>query len=114
MASISSDANETKRVQFTDVDGERRAGRLGKNSVKAADSIRVRIETLKSNRDFGRAHDNELSAWLSERPDVIYQRLFRANLAKPRIRTEVVALKRLLDSFFDASDVKPASLVRMR
>jgi len=94
--------------------GERRTRRLGKISVMAADSIRVCIEAPQSNRALGRAHDNELSAWLSERPDVIYQRLFRANLAKPRIRTEVVALKRLLDSFFDASDVKPASLVRMR
>ena len=46
MASVSRDANGTKRVLFTDGNGKRRTIRLGSVSVKAAESVKLRVEAL--------------------------------------------------------------------
>ena len=67
MASISRDANGTKRVCFTDGDSERKSVRRD-GPVKAAEAFRLRIEDLLSNKTLGRSHDAELSAWLRDLP----------------------------------------------
>lgn len=109
MASVSSDKNGTKRICFASGDGERRSVRLGKATVKAAQSFRLRIETLLSDISRGHPHDAELSAWLRDLPDQMHERLARVGLVKSRPPTVVVTLGNLLDRFTDASVVKPAT-----
>lgn len=114
MASISRDANGTKRVLFTDGDGERRAVRLGDVSVKAAEDFQRRIEALLQDKELHRPHDVELATWLSRLSDRMYARLVRVELVEPREKAEAVTLEKLLTAFFAAVDVKPSTLVRMK
>jgi integrase len=46
MASITNEKNGTKRLQYTDLDGERKAIRLGKISKKDAHTVMLRVEEL--------------------------------------------------------------------
>lgn len=114
MASVSRDANGTKRVLFTDGEGERRAVRLGDVSVKAAEDFCRRVEALLQDKELRRPHDVELATWLSALSDRMHKRLVRAGLVEPRQKAEAVTLAKLLAAFFAAAAVKPATLVRMK
>lgn len=114
MASIARDKNGTKRVCFTDAAGVRRSIRLGSVSVKAAESMRLRVESLLADRAIRRPHDAELATWLAELPAKTHEKLVRAGLAEEREAARTVTLGALLAAFFTAADVKPSSLIRMR
>jgi integrase len=113
MASVSRDANGTKRVLFTDGDGERRSVRLGKVSVKAAESFRLRVEALLAAKELHQSPDAELAAWLHDLPERMHARLVRVGLTDPRASATRVTLGGLLAAFFAGVDVKPATRVRM-
>ncbi len=114
MASVSRDANGTKRVLFTDGNGERKSLRLGKVSVKAAEDLRLRIEALLPDKELSRPHDVELSKWLRNLSDRMHKRLARVGLVEPRASAEVLTLGSLLDRFDAAAVVKPATKAAYR
>ncbi len=109
MASVSRDANGTKRVLFTDGDGERRSVRLGKVSAKAAESFRLRIEALLAAKELHQSPDAELSAWLRDLPERMYTRLVRVGLVKSRSKPDELTLGNLLDRFDAAASVKDST-----
>jgi len=113
MASTSRDANGTKRVLFTDGHGERRSVRLGRASVKAAESFRLRVEALLAAKELHQSPDAELSAWLRDLPERMYARLARVGLVESRTKAAVVTLGAMLEAFAKARDVKPSTLVRL-
>lgn len=114
MASVSRDANGTKRVLFTDGDGERRSVRLGKVSTKAAETFRLRVEALLAAKELHQSPDAELAAWLRDLPERMYARLARVGLVESRTKAAAVTLGGLFAAFFAGVDVKPATLVRMK
>ncbi len=114
MASISRDANGTKRVLFTDGDGQRRSVRLGDVPVKAAETFRLRVEALLSAKTTGTPWDAELSAWVRDLPDRMHDRLARVELVELRTRTPAVTLGNLLDRFEAAAVVRPATRAAYR
>jgi integrase len=65
MASIANDPNGYRRVQFVSPDGKRKSIRLGKVSLKVAESIRHRVESLLSGCITG-VSDRDTSIWLAE------------------------------------------------
>jgi len=109
MASISRDANGTKRVLFTDGDGERRSVRLGKASAKAAESFRLRVEALLAATELHQSPDAELCEWLRELPERMYERLARVGLVEARTQAAVMTLGMLVDRFDSASTVKAST-----
>ncbi|MCI0631527.1 MAG: tyrosine-type recombinase/integrase [Phycisphaerales bacterium] len=114
MASVSRDANETKRILFTDGNGERRTVRLGAVSVKDAETWRLRVEALNSARISATSWDGELAAWVRDLGDVMHARLVRVGLVEPRSSTEVVTLANVLDRFESTGVVKPATRAAYR
>ena len=60
---------------FTGGDGEPKAIRLGKATVKAAESFRLRVEALLSNLELRQHHDAELCAWINALPEKMHKRL---------------------------------------
>ncbi len=114
MASVSRDRNGTKRVLFTDRDGERKAVRLGAVSAKTAEAFRLKLQDLIAARFTETAIDAETARWLADLPDRMYARLVRVGLAEPRASASRVTLGGLLAAFFASVDVKPATLVRMK
>ena len=110
MASLSRDANGTKRVTFAGKDGERLVVRLGSVSVKAAESFRLRVEALIAAKTTGTPMDAELSAWVRDLPEVTHSRLVRVGIVEQRSGGVFVTMSELLERFVAAADVKPATL----
>src|ERR1044072_3933102 len=109
MASVSRDANGTKRVLFTDGAGRRRAIRLGDVPVKAAEAFRLRVEALNAARITGTSWDTELAGWVRDLPDSMRARLGRAGLVDASPGTLDATLGGLLDTFSETTKVKPAT-----
>jgi hypothetical protein len=113
MASIIRDPNGRKRISFTSGDGDRKTIRLGKLSVRDAESFKLRIEALLSCQFAGVAPDVDLSRWLGELPDAMYEKLVTVELVEPRERAVSVTLGEMLAAYFQTVDVKPSTLTRM-
>lgn len=114
MASISRDKNGTKRILFVDANKKRHTIRLGKVSVKAAESFKVRIESLISSHRTGSAIDAQTADWVATLPDEIHERLERAGLVAPRERCEQHTLGDLLKSCFESMSVKESTRTRYK
>ncbi len=109
MASVSRDANGTKRVLFTDGAGVRRAIRLGDIPVKAAETFRLRVEALNSALITSTPWDTDLAAWVGSLPDVTHVKLAKAGLVQPRAEAVRVSLGDLLDRFERSVTVKKST-----
>lgn len=75
MASISKDSNGTKRVAFYDANGERYYVRLGKISMKTANTIKNHVENLVAAQTMKVSVDAETARWVDGISDKIHGRL---------------------------------------
>jgi integrase len=108
MASISSDPDGRKRIQFIGIDGKRKSIRLGKASMKQAEAFKVKVAAIVTASMTG-AMDDEVTRWLTERDEATYARLAAVGLVKPR---QSVKLGAFLDGYVaDRSDVKPTTVL---
>jgi len=114
MASVCRDDNGLKRVQFSDLAGERRTIRLGKVRAKSAETFARRVEELLEDLRLGNPHAQDLTEWVSELDATYYDRLAAVGLVKPREHTRATTLGGLFEAFFGGVSVKPATLIRMR
>lgn len=114
MASLARDTNGTKRILFTDANRKRRAIRLGKVPVKVAESFKANTENLIACRRLGTAIDPQTTQWLAELSDELHERLERVGLVEAREAREVPLMSIVLDAFFCAAAVKPATATRMQ
>ena len=71
MASISTDANGLRKIQFADGNGNRKIVRLGKLPMKAAETILAKIEGILEAKLSRRSLAPEVASWLGEIPDVL-------------------------------------------
>ena len=113
MASISNDGNGSRRVQFFNKVGERKAIRLGKVTKRDAEAFKVKLESLLSATLMGNSPDREVSFWLSDLSDDLHAKLAAHGLITPRTKIEDAADdERLLGPFLrnylaGRTDVKP-------
>jgi hypothetical protein len=84
MASISTDRNGRRRIQFVAADGQRRALRLGKVSLRVTREIKTKVEAINSAAIGGLSLDNETAAWLDRIGDKLHRKLAAAGLVAPR------------------------------
>ena len=84
MASISSDPNGRKRILFVNGSGDRKVIRVGKIGIKAAETIRVRIEALNAALISNTSVDAETAAWLRGIGDDVHAKLAAVGLTTPR------------------------------
>ena len=111
MASVSSDHNGAKRVQFIDPAGNRKAVRLGKCDKRTAEAVARHVEALLAQRLSGQPLPRETAAWLGSIGDVLRDKLARAGLIEGVHRLTVAEF--LPDWLKGKQDHghKPASLV---
>lgn len=118
MASIANDPNGRKRITFMAGDGTRKTIRLGKASLRQAESFRTKLEGLITWTITGQA-DDEVARWLAVLPNKMHGKLAKAELVKPRQSADpapapspekVVTLKMFTDEYFAALNIKPTSL----
>jgi len=103
MASISSDANGTRRLQFVDREKKRRTLYLGPLSMKAAQTIATRVEALVTASRMGTEPDRTAVEWVAEVSDDMADKLVKFGLITARKRPEpkVVTLSEFLHNWFE-------------
>ncbi len=105
MASVISDPNGRKRIQFVAGDGTRKTIRLGKATVRQAEAVKVRVEQLAlAATGATGVIDDETIKWLAGLEDVMYGKLAAVGLVGQR---ESAKLGAFLDGYIsDRHDVK--------
>ena len=111
MASISNDPNGRRRILFIGADGKRRSIRLGKVSLRYAESVKVKVEDLVSADITGHAPADETARWLAGLDSELYDKLARVGLAKTR---EVATLGAFTRSYIDGRvDIKNSTKISL-
>ena len=106
MASIGNDSGGLKRILFVGKDGKRRTIRLGKASMKTAETVKVKVESLVT-ASFAGSIDDETARWLAERGEAFYDKLAAVGLAPQRQSTHLGVF---LDQYIQGrADVKPST-----
>lgn len=109
MASIARDPNGRKRILFVAEDGNRKAIRLGKTSIKQAEAFKLKLESLIAARYTG-SMDAETACWIADMRDDIYKKLVKAGLLTAREATVNTTLGAFLDGYLKSrTDLKPNS-----
>ena len=107
MASITNEPNGRKTIQFVIGDGRRKSVRLGKVSKRQAEMVRVRIEELLAAKKTGQPLTPEITAWLEETSDELYDRLAAGKLVPARQRLGLAAF---IDDYTKSrTDTKPST-----
>jgi integrase len=107
MASISRQANGRKVIQFTGADGKRKSIRLGKASLAATQSVKLKVENLVVASITGHAVDDETARWVARLNESFYEKLAAVGLVP---RRESATLGPYIDAYIDGrTDTKPAT-----
>lgn len=96
----------TYRVLFVDPTGKRQTIRLGKLPKKAAETVKLKIESLVAAKIAGHPIDAQTAGWLGEIGDSIHEKLAKAGLVEPRQEVEVEewTVGRLIDDVVASRD----------
>ena len=86
MASISTDANKNRTIQFVSQDRKRRSLRLGKVPMKVAEEVQRRVEALNAAKITGTALDTDTARWLADVSLDLARKLAKVGLVGPQNR----------------------------
>lgn len=89
MASISTNKQGNRRVQFVDGDGRRKSVYLGKRTIRAAETIKIRVQHLLSAKFSGDGWDSDTSRWVASLEDELAAKLAAVGLIPTRARSTV-------------------------
>jgi len=109
MASLAKDPNGRKRILFMAKDGSRKTIRLGKTSIKQAESFKVKLEPLIAARRTKSSGgiDAETALWIFSLTDEAHAKLAAVGLLKEKITATLGAF---LDHYLESrTDLKPNS-----
>ncbi|MBT5019382.1 MAG: tyrosine-type recombinase/integrase, partial [Planctomicrobium sp.] len=112
MASISTDTNGNRRLQFTDQNGKRQTVRLGKIPKRAAETIKIRVEHLLTAKLGNQPVDGETARWVAGLDDVMNDRLARVGLI--RMRQSALLTQFIEDYIAGRTDLKPRTVIKFK
>lgn len=84
MASLTTRANGTRFVQFTDTGGRRRTIGLGRMPKRQAESVRVHVEAIAAARWGGSPLPRGEAEWVASVSDELHERMARVGLVEAR------------------------------
>jgi len=87
MASISSSAGGLRVVQYQ-FQGKRYSIRLGKMSLRSAESFKCKIECIVAARVSGQAIDGETGAWIARLSHAMHAKIAKSKLIEPRAASD--------------------------
>lgn len=112
MASITNDPNGRRRIQFTGAAGKRKTLRLGKVSLRHAESVKVKVNELLSASITGAPLSQETSLWLKQLDKVMYEKLAAVGLVKPKTYE---AFGEFIDAYIDGrNDIKVGTRTNLK
>lgn len=104
MASITTQSNGRRLIQFVGTDGKRRSIRLGKMPMRTAEAVKVKVEQLVAAVIARHPPDNETNRWVADLDDLLREKLASVGLVS---RGKTTTLGAYLDSYVkQRSDVK--------
>jgi len=108
VASVISDPNTRKRIQFFGADGLRKTIRLGKATMRQAEAIKFRVEQLAlATTGATGVVDDDTIRWLAGLDDAMYGKLAAVGLVRSR---EISTLGEYIDRYVKGrTDVKPTT-----
>lgn len=105
MASLFSDAKGNRTVQFVDKHKKRRSVRLGKMTLKEANGVKLKIESINSSLISGLPREPETDEWIKNLGKKLRAKLEAVGLIKP---TRSLSLGAFLDEYIASrTDLKP-------
>ncbi|HVK12434.1 MAG TPA: phage integrase SAM-like domain-containing protein, partial [Gemmataceae bacterium] len=108
MASISTDPNGNRTIQFVGRDKKRRSLRLGKVPKKVAEDVQRRVESLNAAKIAGTPLDNETAQWLPTVSLDLARKLARVGLVGPQRQAD--DLGTFTQDYIDTrTDLKPGT-----
>ncbi len=112
MASIASEKNGHRRIQFVAPDGRRPTVRLGKVSRRFAEGVKYRVEQILSAQLTGQPVDADTSRWVASLDERLHGRLAAVGLCQSRDKRGAETLGHFLDAYIDrrSDSVKSATL----
>jgi len=111
MASISSDPNGRRRIQFTDGQGNRKTIRLGKVSKRLAQNFKSNLEDLIASRSLRSSPAEKTTLWLTDLDDETYEKLHKVGLVRKRGSATLGEFTR---TYIDGrADIKPSTRINM-
>ena len=116
MASISTNSkNGTRTIAVMLGKKDRRYVRLGKVSMKQAETAQGYIEDLAACLVTGTAPKKTTAEWVASLPETIRKRLERAGLVRGRERVQSLTLGGWLDAYFALrKDIKPRTVINFQ
>ncbi len=114
MASLSTDAQGNRTVQFIAADGKRRSIRLGKLSLQIAREIKTKVQSL-SGAAFARVGwDKETAEWVGGLESVLHDKLANAGLIPKRTGFRIATLGAFIDEYLaKRTDIKPRTRINL-
>lgn len=112
MASISTDPQGNRTIQFVAGDGKRRSVRLGKMSIKTAGKIKTYVEAINAALIANTSLETESAKWLAGLCDDLHAKLAAVGLVAPR---QTALLDEFLHKFIDnrKATLKPNTIVNL-
>jgi integrase len=109
MATIRKEPNGRKTILVVCGDEKRRSIRLGKCSMKDAQSAKTHIERLNTAKILNTSIDNEQALWLSGLGDLIHKRISATGLCPPRVEQDATTLIQWCDRYLDSAQIKEST-----
>jgi len=109
MATIRKEPNGRKTVLVVCGDEKRRSIRLGKCSMKDAQSAKSHIERLNAAQILNTSLDNEQALWLAGLGDLLHKRIAATGLCNPRVEQDATTLKQWCDRYLESAQIKAST-----
>jgi len=111
MASIANDPNGRRRILFIDADGKRKPIRLGKVSIRYAESVKSKVEDLVSASIAKEAPRDDTARWVASLDATMHNKLAAVGLVT---RRESATLDHFIAAYLSTRvDVKPGTMTVM-
>ena len=108
MASISTEPNGRRRINWNDTVGKQKVVRLGEVDAKTAVGVKLHVERLIVAVASNQPVAVDTAHWLTRIDDTLHARIARAGLTAPRAAAAKLTLEKLVDDFSARrTDVKP-------
>jgi len=101
--------NGRKKIQFTDSGGQRQSIRLGIATMKQAEGVKTKVETILGDLICGRPHDDDISRWLGSLNVILRKRMEKVGLVEG-VGNRDFKLGELLNEYFASLMVKPGTV----
>lgn len=109
MASITTEANGRRTIQFVGKDGKRKSIRLGKCSHRIAESVKVRVEQINAAVSVCHAVDSDTARWLAMIDKTLADKLAAVGLIP---RRDIATLGPFLTAYLESrTDVKDGTRI---